>query len=106
MLRVIGNKVLVEPLYNDDKNEYKTNSGIIVQSHTRGEGRLIRAKVLGVGSGIGKGKSFVPMSEIVNVGDIIMYYKPSAQVVKYDNKEYTIIRAEDIDIVLGGDDNE
>ena len=100
MLTMIKNKVLVEPLNNDEKNEYLTNSGILVKDSTRPKSRYIRAKVIAVGTGVRTRSGFIPMKDITSVGDIVLYYMPSANTVKVDDKEYTIIRAEDIDAII------
>ena len=101
-MRVIRNKVLVDILNNEDKTEYTTKSGLYVSSRGNGTARLVRARVKGKGTGIVTNSGIVPID--VNTGDEVLFYLPSATKFKYNNKEYVVIRAEDIEVVLEGGD--
>jgi len=87
MLKPLADRVLIEPLAAEEV----TKAGIILPDSAkeeRGEG-----KVVALGSGILKGKSY---EFSVKVGDRVLYGKYSGEEVKIDKKDYKIIKEEEI----------
>ncbi|HRR95298.1 MAG TPA: co-chaperone GroES [Candidatus Ratteibacteria bacterium] len=88
-IRPLGDRVVIEP----SEAEEKTKSGIILPDTAKEkpqEGKVVAA---------GKGKTdesgkIIPME--VKVGDKVLYGKYSGTEITIDEKEYIILREEDI----------
>jgi len=88
-LRPLGDRVVVEPL----EAQEKTKGGIILPDTAKEKPQ--QGKIIAVGKGrIDENGKHVPME--VKVGDVILYGKYSGTEVTIDDKEYVILREEDI----------
>lgn len=80
----LKDRVLVEP----KEAEEKTSSGIIIPDSAKEKPQK------GVVVAVGDGKKDEPMS--VKVGDVVIYGKYAGTEITIDDKEYLIMREEDI----------
>jgi len=87
MLKPLGNRVLIEPL----KAEEITKAGIILPDSAKEE--KSEGKVVAIGSGLVDGKEY---KFSVKVGDSVLYGKYSGEEVKIENKEYKIVKEDEI----------
>ena len=87
MLKPLGNKILIEPL----KAEEVTKAGIIIPDSAKEE--RSEGKVVAIGSGLVEGKEY---KFSVKVGDKVLYGKYSGEEVKIDNKDYKVVKEEEI----------
>jgi len=88
-IRPLGDRVVVEPL----EAQEKTKGGIILPDTAKEKPQ--QGKIIAVGKGrIDENGKHVPME--VKVGDVILYGKYSGTEVTIDDKEYVILREEDI----------
>ena len=83
-LKPLADRVLVEP----SAAETKTNSGIIIPDTAQEKPQ--RGKIVAVG----KGTKEHPIS--VKVGDNVLYGKYSGTDLKYEGKDYLIMKESDI----------
>ncbi|MDC3032215.1 co-chaperone GroES [Bacteroidota bacterium] len=83
-LKPLADRVLVEP----SAAETKTTSGIIIPDTAQEKPQ--KGKIVAVG----KGTKENPIS--VNVGDSVLYGKYSGTDLKYDGKDYLIMKESDI----------
>ena len=83
-LKPLADRVLVEP----SAAETKTNSGIIIPDTAQEKPQ--RGKIVAVG----KGTKEQPIS--VKVGDNVLYGKYSGTDLKYEGKDYLIMKESDI----------
>ena len=83
-LKPLADRVLVEP----SAAETKTNSGIIIPDTAQEKPQ--RGKIVAVG----KGTKEHPIS--VKVGDKVLYGKYSGTDLKYEGKDYLIMKESDI----------
>ena len=83
-LKPLADRVLVEP----SAAETKTNSGIII--HDTAQEKPQKGKIVAVG----KGTKEQPIS--VKVGDNVLYGKYSGTDLKYEGKDYLIMKESDI----------
>ena len=83
-LKPLADRVLVEP----SAAETKTNSGIIIPDTAQEKPQ--RGKIVAVG----KGTKEHPIS--VKVGDNVLYGKYSGTELKYEGKDYLIMKESDI----------
>ncbi len=95
-VRPLGDRVLVER----QAEETKTKGGIIIPDSASKE-RPIIGKVVAVGQGRTNDKGEVKALE-VKAGDKVLYGKYSGTDVKVDDKEYLILREEDILAIVEG----
>ena len=92
MLKPLGDRVVVEPL----KQEDVTESGIVLPDNAKE--KPMKGTVLAVGNGrLEKGQRIPPE---VSVGDVVLYNKYAGTEVKHDSKELLIMRESDILAVL------
>jgi len=89
---------MIKPLYNNvllrkEKASNQTESGIIISSKEEDEEFAI-VEALSDSKEIKIGDTTFKLS--IKVGDKVMYKKYSGTDVKYENKEYVLIKAEDI----------
>ena len=83
-IQPLADRVLVEP----HEAETKTASGIIIPDSAKEKPQ--QGKVVAVG----KGKKDHDMT--VKVGDLVLYGKYSGSELKFDGKDYLIMREDDI----------
>lgn len=88
-IRPLGDRVVVEPL----EAEEKTKGGIILPDSAKEKPQ--EGKVVAVGKGkIGEDGKPVPME--IKVGDKVLYGKYSGTEITIEDKEYIILKEEDI----------
>ncbi len=88
-IRPLGDRVVVEPL----EAEEKTKGGIILPDTAKEKPQ--EGKVVAVGKGkVDEKGNLIPME--VKVGDKVLYGKYSGTEVTVDEKQYIILREEDI----------
>jgi len=89
-VRPLGDRVLVKPL---EEVEEKKKGGIIIPDTAKEKPQ--EGKVIAVGKGkiTEQGKT-IPLD--VKVGDRILFGKYSGNEIKIDDKDYLIVREEDI----------
>ena len=94
-IKPLGDRVLVEP-----QKEMEVKKGGIIIPDTAKE-KPMQGKVIAVGEGKRDEKgNLIPMS--VKVGDTVLLPKYGGTEVKIDDKEYQIVREEDIlGIIVG-----
>lgn len=94
MLKPLGDRVIIEPI----EHEEKTASGIVLPDTAKEKPQ--EGKVIAVGTGklLDNGER-VPLE--VKEGDRIVFSKYAGTEVKYDGKEYLILRESDILAVVG-----
>jgi len=93
-IRPLGDRVLVEPV--EDKEE--TKGGIIIPDSAKEKPQ--EGKIIAVGTGkIDDAGKKIPFN--VKKGDIVLMPKYGGTEVKIGNKEYQIVREEDILAVVG-----
>lgn len=89
MLKPLGDRIVIELI----EAEEKTASGIVLPDTAKEKPQ--EGKVVAVGSGrvLDNGERIAPE---VSVGDRIIFSKYAGTEVKYDGKEYLILRESDI----------
>lgn len=89
-IKPLSNNVIIEQL----KEEEKTKGGILLPQSAEKE-RPQQGKVVSVGPGKtnNQGK-VIPMN--VKKGDIVLFSKYSPQEIKVEDKEYLVLKEEDI----------
>ncbi|HPX51863.1 MAG TPA: co-chaperone GroES [Candidatus Pacearchaeota archaeon] len=89
-IKPLSNNVIIEQL----KEEEKTKGGILLPQSAEKE-RPQQGKVISVGPGKtnNQGK-IIPMN--VKKGDIVLFSKYSPQEIKVEDKEYLVLKEEDI----------
>jgi len=88
-IRPLGDRIVVEPL----EAEEKTKGGIILPDTAKEKPQ--EGKVVAVGKGkVGEDGKPVPME--IKVGDKVLYGKYSGTEITIDDKEYIILKEEDI----------
>lgn len=94
MLKPLGDRVVIELV----ETEEKTASGIVLPDTAKEKPQ--EGKVIAVGSGrvLDNGERVAPE---VAVGDRIIFSKYAGTEVKYEGKEYLILRESDILAVIG-----
>ncbi|MCX8046947.1 MAG: co-chaperone GroES [Anoxybacillus gonensis] len=94
MLKPLGDRIVIELI----QTEEKTASGIVLPDTAKEKPQ--EGKVVAVGSGrvLDNGDRVAPE---VSVGDRIIFSKYAGTEVKYDGKEYLILRESDILAVIG-----
>jgi len=88
-IRPLGDRVVVEPL----EAEEKTKGGIILPDTAKEKPQEGKVVAIGKGKVNDKGE-VIPME--VKVGDKVLYGKYSGTEVTVDNKQYIILREDDI----------
>ncbi|MFC4389350.1 co-chaperone GroES [Gracilibacillus marinus] len=94
MLKPLGDRVIIEVV----EQEEKTASGIVLPDSAKEKPQ--EGKVVAVGSGRVTDNGEKIALE-VNEGDLIIYSKFAGTEVKYQGKEYLILRESDILAIVG-----
>lgn len=94
MLRPLGDRVIIELV----EAEEKTSSGIVLPGSAQEKPQ--EGKVIAVGNGIIRDNGQRTELE-VKEGDRIIFSKYAGSELKYEGKEYLILRENDILAVLG-----
>lgn len=93
-IKPLGERVLVEPLKAEEVNK----GGIIIPDSAKE--KPMEGKVIAVGTGkVDKDGNVLPFN--VKKGDVVLMPKYGGTEVKIDDKEYQILREEDILAVIG-----
>ncbi|MDO3408590.1 co-chaperone GroES [Saccharibacillus sp. CPCC 101409] len=92
MIKPLGERVLVEPI----QQEETTSFGIVLPDASKEKPQ--EGKVVAVGSGILKDGVRTPLE--VQEGDRILFSKYAGTEVKYEGKEYLIMKESDIHAIL------
>ncbi len=94
MLRPLGDRVIIELI----EAEEKTSSGIVLPGSAQEKPQ--EGKVIAVGNGMIRDNGQRTELE-VKEGDRIIFSKYAGSELKYDGKEYLILRENDILAILG-----
>lgn len=92
MIKPLGERVLVEPI----AQEVTTASGIVLPETAKEKPQ--EGKVVAVGSGVVKDGARVALE--VKPGDRVLFSKYAGTEIKYDGKEYLIMKESDIHAVF------
>ena len=93
-IQPLADRVLVEPV--EEKEQVK--GGIVIPDSAKEKPTEARVVALGTGKVDEDGKK-IPFS--VKVGDIVLTSKYGGTEVKYDDKEYKILKEDDILAIVG-----
>ncbi|GLX66321.1 co-chaperone GroES [Paenibacillus glycanilyticus] len=93
MIRPLGERVLIEPI----EKEETTASGIVLPDTAKEKPQ--EGKVVAIGSGTLKDGARVALE--VQVGDRVLFSKYAGTEIKYDGKEYLIMKESDIHAIFG-----
>ncbi|NEU32178.1 co-chaperone GroES [bacterium LRH843] len=94
MLKPLGDRVVIELV----ESEEKTASGIVLPDSAKEKPQ--EGKVVAVGTGrVTENGERVALE--VSEGDTVIYSKYAGTEVKYDNKEYLILRESDVLAIIG-----
>lgn len=93
-IQPLADHILIEPI----KEEEKTKGGILLPQTAEKE-RPEQGKVIAIGPGK-KDKQGVLIPVSVKVGDMVLFTKYSPNEIKVDDKEYLIVKEEDILAIL------
>ncbi|ASS97630.1 MULTISPECIES: co-chaperone GroES [Geobacillus] len=89
MLKPLGDRIVIEVV----ETEEKTASGIVLPDTAKEKPQEGRVVAVGAGRVLDNGQRIAPE---VEVGDRIIFSKYAGTEVKYDGKEYLILRESDI----------
>ncbi|MCM3042894.1 co-chaperone GroES [Paenibacillus motobuensis] len=92
MIKPLGERVLVEPI----KQEETTALGIVLPDASKEKPQ--EGKIIAVGSGALNDGVRVPLE--VKEGDRVLFSKYAGTEVKYDGKEYLIMKESDIHAII------
>ncbi|MFB5664347.1 co-chaperone GroES [Alteribacillus sp. HJP-4] len=94
MLKPLGDRIVIEQI----QTEEKTTSGIVLPDSAQEKPQ--EGKVISVGNGrVSDNGERIAMD--VNAGDSVIFSKYAGTEVKYDGKEYLILRESDVLAVIG-----
>ncbi|WP_027410638.1 co-chaperone GroES [Anoxybacteroides tepidamans] len=94
MLKPLGDRVVIELV----QTEEKTASGIVLPDTAKEKPQEGKVVAVGTGRVLDSGERVAPE---VAVGDRIIFSKYAGTEVKYEGKEYLILRESDILAVIG-----
>ncbi|MBA2876903.1 co-chaperone GroES [Thermaerobacillus caldiproteolyticus] len=94
MLKPLGDRVVIELV----ETEEKTASGIVLPDTAKEKPQEGKVVAVGTGRVLDSGERVAPE---VAVGDRIIFSKYAGTEVKYEGKEYLILRESDILAVIG-----
>ncbi|CAM2980600.1 co-chaperone GroES [Paenibacillus sediminis] len=93
MIKPLGERVLVEAIAQEET----TASGIVLPESAKEKPQ--EGKVIAVGSGVLKDGVRVPLE--VKVGDRVIFSKYAGTEIKFEGKEYLIMKESDIHAIVG-----
>ncbi|MWC30651.1 co-chaperone GroES [Paenibacillus sp. MMS18-CY102] len=93
MIKPLGERVLVEPIAKEET----TASGILLPDTAKEKPQ--EGKIIAVGSGTLKDGARIALE--VQVGDRVLFSKYAGTEIKYEGKEYLIMKESDIHAILG-----
>ncbi|MCX7677742.1 MAG: co-chaperone GroES [Spirochaetes bacterium] len=91
-IRPLGDRVLIEVI----EEEVQKQGSLFIPDTAKEKPQ--QGKVIAVGNGRYEDGKLIPLD--VKVGDVVLYGKYAGTEVKYDNKEYLIVRESDILAVI------
>lgn len=91
-IRPLGDRVLIEVI----EEEVQKQGSLYIPDTAKEKPQ--QGKVIAVGTGRYEDGKLIPLD--VKVGDVVLYGKYAGTEVKYDNKEYLIVRESDILAVI------
>ncbi|MBB5326330.1 chaperonin GroES [Anoxybacillus tepidamans] len=94
MLKPLGDRIVIELI----QTEEKTASGIVLPDTAKEKPQEGKVVAVGTGRVLDSGERIAPE---VAVGDRIIFSKYAGTEVKYEGKEYLILRESDILAVIG-----
>jgi chaperonin GroES len=94
LLKPLGDRVVIELV----QSEEKTASGIVLPDTAKEKPQEGKVVAVGTGRVLDSGERVAPE---INVGDRIIFSKYAGTEVKYEGKEYLILRESDILAVIG-----
>ncbi|ANB59411.1 chaperonin GroES [Anoxybacillus voinovskiensis] len=94
MLKPLGDRIVIELI----QTEEKTASGIVLPDTAKEKPQEGKVVAVGTGRVLDSGERVAPE---VAVGDRIIFSKYAGTEVKYEGKEYLILRESDILAVIG-----
>lgn len=99
--RPINNQVLIQVDKSETSEFDQTASGILIPNSSKSKGRDAFATIVKIGTHMyNKHGDKIILSDILKVGDRILYYFAGGVKVEIEGQEYLLIRAEDIDCIL------
>ncbi|MCJ8014433.1 co-chaperone GroES [Paenibacillus sp. KQZ6P-2] len=93
MIKPLGDRVLVEPI----QQEETTSFGIVLPDSAKEKPQ--EGKIIAVGGGAVKDGVRVPLE--VKEGDRVLFSKYAGTEIKYEGKEYLIMKESDIHAIVG-----
>ncbi|CAH0119416.1 MULTISPECIES: co-chaperone GroES [unclassified Paenibacillus] len=93
MIKPLGERVLVEPI----EKEETTAFGIVLPDTAKEKPQ--EGKIIAVGSGTLKDGVRIPLE--VKEGDRVIFSKYAGTEIKYEGKEYLIMKESDIHAIIG-----
>jgi chaperonin GroES len=95
-IKPVDERVLIEPLEEEERKV----GGIIIPDTAKERPQM--GKVIALGDDMTKKEGGKKLSEILKVGDKVLYAKYGGTEIKHDNKPYLIVSRNDILAVLKG----
>jgi chaperonin GroES len=89
-VKPVDERVLIEPLEEEERKV----GGIIIPDTAKERPQL--GKVIALGDDVPKKEGGKVLSEILKVGDKVIYAKYGGTEIKHDNKEYLIVSRNDV----------
>jgi chaperonin GroES len=93
-IKPVDERVLIEPIEEEERKV----GGIIIPDTAKERPQM--GKVVALGDDITKKEGGKKLSEILKVGDKVLYAKYGGTEIKHDNKPYLIVSRNDILAVL------
>ncbi|GIO67918.1 co-chaperone GroES [Paenibacillus sp. JTLBN-2024] len=93
MIKPLGDRVLVEPIAQEET----TSFGIVLPDSAKEKPQ--EGKIIAVGGGAVKDGVRVPLE--VKEGDRVLFSKYAGTEIKYEGKEYLIMKESDIHAIVG-----
>ncbi|MEC0369338.1 co-chaperone GroES [Paenibacillus chibensis] len=93
MIKPLGDRVLVEPI----EQEETTSFGIVLPDSAKEKPQ--EGKIIAIGGGAVKDGVRVPLE--VKEGDRVLFSKYAGTEIKYEGKEYLIMKESDIHAIVG-----
>ncbi|GIO31928.1 MULTISPECIES: co-chaperone GroES [Paenibacillus] len=93
MIKPLGDRVLVEPIAQEET----TSFGIVLPDAAKEKPQ--EGKIIAVGGGAVKDGVRVPLE--VKEGDRVLFSKYAGTEIKYEGKEYLIMKESDIHAIVG-----
>ncbi|BFH16417.1 co-chaperone GroES [Paenibacillus thiaminolyticus] len=93
MIKPLGERVLIEPIAKEETTAF----GIVLPDTAKEKPQ--EGKVIAVGNGVWKDGQRVPLD--LKEGDRVIFSKYAGTEVKYEGKEYLIMKESDVHAVIG-----